>query len=91
MAMQHPGLKRIRDYWHFSLKLNGQRVHGSTRAKDLPTAKRVLEKHRRELLMKQCGAAPVTPVGTISYMPAIVGLKVAEEVLRMLLATEPVP
>ena len=25
------------------------------------------------------------PVGTISYMPAIVGLKVAEEVLRMLL------
>jgi tRNA A37 threonylcarbamoyladenosine dehydratase len=26
------------------------------------------------------------PVGTISYMPAIVGLKVAEEVLRMLLA-----
>jgi tRNA A37 threonylcarbamoyladenosine dehydratase len=30
------------------------------------------------------------PVGTISYMPAIVGLKVAEEVLRMLLA-EPSP
>ncbi len=29
------------------------------------------------------------PVGTISYMPAIVGLKVAEEVLRMLL--EPTP
>ncbi|MBP1773855.1 MAG: UBA/THIF-type binding protein, partial [Holophagaceae bacterium] len=27
------------------------------------------------------------PVGTISYMPAIVGLKVAEEVLRMLLAS----
>jgi tRNA A37 threonylcarbamoyladenosine dehydratase len=26
------------------------------------------------------------PVGTISYMPAIVGLKVAEEVLRLLLA-----
>ena len=31
------------------------------------------------------------PVGTISYMPAIVGLKVAEEVLRMPLTTEPVP
>jgi tRNA A37 threonylcarbamoyladenosine dehydratase len=29
---------------------------------------------------------PRRPVGTISYMPAIVGLKVAEEVLRMLLA-----
>ena len=29
------------------------------------------------------------PVGTISYMPAIVGLKVAEEVLRMLLAAPP--
>lgn len=27
------------------------------------------------------------PVGTISYMPAIVGLKVAEEVLRMLLSS----
>ncbi|HEX9082533.1 MAG TPA: tRNA threonylcarbamoyladenosine dehydratase, partial [Holophagaceae bacterium] len=26
------------------------------------------------------------PVGTVSYMPAIVGLKVAEEVLRLLLA-----
>ena len=31
------------------------------------------------------------PVGTISYMPAIVGLKVAEEVLRLLLTTELVP
>lgn len=30
------------------------------------------------------------PVGTISYMPAIVGLKVAEEVLRMLLQAEDV-
>ena len=30
------------------------------------------------------------PVGTISYMPAMVGLKVAEEVLKMLLASEPV-
>lgn len=29
------------------------------------------------------------PVGTISYMPAIVGLMVAEEVLRMLLAPTP--
>jgi len=29
------------------------------------------------------------PVGTISYMPAIVGLMVAEEVLRMLLASAP--
>ncbi len=28
------------------------------------------------------------PVGTISYMPAMVGLKVAEEVLRMLLSPE---
>lgn len=28
------------------------------------------------------------PVGTISYMPAIVGLKVAEEVLKLLLAAE---
>ena len=27
------------------------------------------------------------PVGTVSYMPAIVGLKVAEEVLKLLLGT----
>ncbi len=31
------------------------------------------------------------PVGTISYMPAIVGLKVAEEVLRMLLVAADAP
>ena len=31
------------------------------------------------------------PVGTISYMPAIVGLMVAEEVLRMLLQAAPEP
>ena len=31
------------------------------------------------------------PVGTISYMPAIVGLKVAEEVLRMLLVAAGAP
>ncbi len=30
-----------------------------------------------------------TPVGTISYLPAMVGLKVAEEVLKMLLASAP--
>jgi tRNA A37 threonylcarbamoyladenosine dehydratase len=29
------------------------------------------------------------PVGTISYMPAIVGLKVAEEVIRMILLPDP--
>ncbi|MBI1751376.1 MAG: hypothetical protein HY014_07600 [Acidobacteria bacterium] len=59
MATQHPGLKRIGEYWHFSLKINGQRLHGSTRAKDLATAKRVMEERRKELLLNQCGAPKI--------------------------------
>jgi len=59
MANNHPGLKRIGDYWHFSLKVNGQRLHGSTRAKDLHTAKLVLEERRKELLLCQNGVSRV--------------------------------
>ena len=50
MATQHPNLKRKGRFWHYSLKINGVRAHGSTRAPDLATAKRVLEAKRRELL-----------------------------------------
>ena len=61
MAAQHAGLKKVGDYWHLALHINGQRVHESTRAKDLPTAKRVLEERRKEMLLNQCGA-PKVPV-----------------------------
>jgi integrase/recombinase XerC len=53
MANNQPGLKKVGEYWHYSLKVNGQRVHGSTRAKDLATAKKILEEKRKDLLCGQ--------------------------------------
>ena len=50
MAAQHPNLKREGRFWHYSLKINGVRAHGSTRASDFATARKVLEAKRRELL-----------------------------------------
>jgi len=50
MATSHPNLFRKGRYWHYSLKVAGQRAHGSTRATDLATAKTVMEAKRRELL-----------------------------------------
>ena len=49
----HPGLKKIGRYWHFSLKVNGERLHGSTRSTDLNTARIILEEKRKELLTGQ--------------------------------------
>lgn len=60
MTLKHPGLKRIGDYWHYELKIDGQRCHGSTRAKDLATARRILALRRKELLALQI-RAPKTP------------------------------
>lgn len=48
-----PGLKKVGPYWHFNLKINGKRAHGSTRATDLATARKILEEKRRELLEGQ--------------------------------------
>ena len=53
MATGHQGLKKEGRFWHYSLKVNGQRVHGSTRATDLPTARAILEDKRKELLNGQ--------------------------------------
>lgn len=53
MATGHQGLKKVGRFWHYSLKVNGQRVHGSTRATDLPTARAVMEDKRKELLNGQ--------------------------------------
>lgn len=50
MANTHPNLIRKGRYWHYALKVGGQRAHGSTRATDLGTAKKVLEAKRKELL-----------------------------------------
>lgn len=53
MASAHPGLRRIGPFWHYELRVNGQRLHGSTKAMDLATAKKVLETKRREALEGQ--------------------------------------
>jgi len=59
MASNHSGLSKVGEFWHYSLKVNGERLHGSTKAKDLPTARRVLEEKRRQLLEGQCGKGKV--------------------------------
>ena len=46
-----PGLKKVGQFWHYSLTVNGQRRHGSTKAQDLATARIVLEEKRKELLI----------------------------------------
>ncbi len=53
MANKIQGLQKVGEYWHYSLKANGQRIHGSTRARDLATAKLVLEEKRKEMLKGQ--------------------------------------
>ena len=65
MATQHPGLTKVGEYWHYALTINGQRSHGSTRARDLVTAKKVLEERRKELLQYQCGAPKVPTFAVI--------------------------
>lgn len=61
MSPATPGLKKIGDFWHFELRVNGARLHGSTRAKDLSTAKRILEAKRKEALEGQYGIAGKVP------------------------------
>lgn len=53
MASTYPGLNRVGPFWHYELRVNGIRLHGSTKAKDLATAKKVLEAKRRESLEGQ--------------------------------------
>jgi integrase len=50
MATPHPGLYRKGRYWYYIISANGQRAHGSTRATDLATARKVLEEKRRALI-----------------------------------------
>ncbi len=58
MALPHPGLQLKGRYWHYSLKVNGQRLHGSTRCTDLGTARKVLEHKRRQLVEGQLTNKP---------------------------------
>ena len=61
MAGKHPNLSLVNGVWHFHLKIGGQRFQGSTRARDLLTAKRILEQKRRELLLDDCGITRKVP------------------------------
>jgi len=56
MSSNTPGLQKIGNYWHYTIKVNGLRAHGSTRATDLATARKVMEEKRRELLLGKVGA-----------------------------------
>jgi integrase len=50
MATPHPGLYKKGRYWQYIIQAHGQRAHGSTRATDLATARKVLEEKRRALI-----------------------------------------
>jgi len=56
-----PGLKKVGDFWHYSIQVNGQRAHGSTKATDLTTARRVMEEKRRDLLHDQLNLTKKVP------------------------------
>lgn len=58
MTSPHPCLQRVGRYWHFNLKINGQRAHGSTRCTDLATARKVLEHKRRQMIEGQLNREP---------------------------------
>lgn len=51
MASQTPGLTKVGRYWHYSIVVSGIRAHGSTRATDLLTARKVMEERRKELIL----------------------------------------
>jgi integrase len=59
MATQHQGLRKVGDFWHYELRINRQRFHGSTKAKDLTTAKKIMEERRKELLLEGVGIRKV--------------------------------
>lgn len=61
MSSATPGLRKIGDFWHYELRVNGARLHGSTRAKDLATARRILEVKRKEALEGQYGITGKVP------------------------------
>lgn len=50
MSTPHPGLYRKGRYWYYFVTAHGQRAHGSTRATDLLTARRIMEEKRKDLL-----------------------------------------
>lgn len=71
MTNHHPNLERKGRYWHYKLQIDGRRIHGSTKVTDLPTARRVLEEKRRELLSEE-PTAPIRVTPAAISLPALV-------------------
>lgn len=70
MTNHHPNLERKGRYWHYKLQIGGRRIQGSTNARDLPTARRVLEEKRRELVPG--GALSVCDAPACISLPSLV-------------------
>ncbi|HJV49079.1 MAG TPA: site-specific integrase [Geothrix sp.] len=51
--------------FHYCIRVNGRQYKGSTRATDLPTARKVLDEKRRQILMGECGVRRVPTLGEV--------------------------
>jgi len=51
--------------YHYCLKINGRQYKGSTRATDLPTARRIMEEKRRQILMGECGVRRIPTLSEV--------------------------
>jgi integrase len=51
--------------FHYCIRVNGRQYKGSTRATDLPTARKVLEEKRRQILMGECGVRRIPTLGEV--------------------------
>jgi hypothetical protein len=67
MANKVQGLPKFGEYWHYSLKANGQRIHGWTREIDRVTTKDVLNIRNRVGGTSNCIDAngTYTPAATV--------------------------
>jgi integrase len=52
-------------YYHYCFRINGQQYHGSTRATDPATARKVLEEQRRLVLNEECRNKPIPTLAEV--------------------------
>lgn len=58
MAGFKHGLQKVGDVYHYCFRIHGRQFKGSTRARDLQTARKVLEERRQQVLLGK----PIVPV-----------------------------
>ena len=61
MAGFKNGLQKVGDIYHYCFRINGRQFKGSTRARDLSTARKVLETKRQEALIGKPQTPKVVP------------------------------